>query len=366
LSGIDERTHLETGLFLNDADATLLLNRDQRILGWQRNDPNMALSSKERLNRFYQQFLPNDQVLVVISADPDAIASAMAVKRLLWRRVAGVTLTHVNVIDRPDNQAMVRLLKTPLVHIGRIKLQSFTRFVLVDSQPDHNELFSRIQPHILIDHHPDTGVRAPFTDIRPQYGATASIMVEYLRAAKITPSAKLATALFHAIKVDTNNFERKTLPEDLRAFQYLFKFTNIYLARKIERAQMKLDYLKYFKSALENRRLKKGKVFVYLGPVVNPDVCVLIADFFMGVDRITWSIVSGVWQDKLVLIFRNDGIRKDAGKVAKQSFGPMGTAGGHKSMARAEIPISELQGGLDLKNNKRVLAWIIKKTRVRK
>jgi len=320
----------------------------------------------EKLYRFYKQFLTNDQVLVAIAADPDAIACALAVKRLLWRRVAGVTIAHVNVIDRPDNRAMIRLLKASMIHMDRIQPETFTRVVIVDSQPDHHEFFSRIQPHVIIDHHPDTGPRAPFTDIRPLYGATASILTEYLRAAKIKPSVKLATALFHAIKVDTSNFERKTLPEDLRAFQYLFRYASISLAQKIERAYLKMEYLNYFRSALETHRLRKGKVYIHLGPVANPDVCVLIADFFMSIDKVTWSIVSGIWQDKLVLIFRNDGLRKDAGKLAKQSFGPMGAAGGHKSMARAEIPVEALRGNLDLKNDGRVIAWIIKKTQERK
>jgi len=322
----------------------------------------MALSSKEKLNRFYQQFLPNDQALIVIFADPDAIACAMAVKRLLWRRVAGVTISHINVIERPDNLAMIRLLKIPLVHIDRIKPEVFSRFVLVDSQPEHNALFPKIQPHIIIDHHPETEAKAPFMDIRPQYGATASILTEYLQAAKIKPSVRLATALIYAVKVDTGNFERNTLPEDLRAFQYLFKYGNTSLARKIERAFLKLDYLKYFRVALENKRLKKGKIYTHLGLVTNADVCVLIADFFMAIDKVTWSIVSGLWQDKLIVIFRNDGLRKDAGKIAKRSFGQMGTAGGHKSMARAEIPVAALQGGPDMKIDTRVLSWIIKKT----
>jgi nanoRNase/pAp phosphatase (c-di-AMP/oligoRNAs hydrolase) len=44
----------------------------------------MTLSNSEKLRRFYDQFSGNDHVLVVINADPDAIASAMAV-RTTWR-----------------------------------------------------------------------------------------------------------------------------------------------------------------------------------------------------------------------------------------------------------------------------------------
>ena len=187
----------------------------------------MRNSASERLRRFYEQFSSDDSVLVVINADPDAIASAMAVKRLLWRKVAGITLTNINVIKRPDNIAMIRLLGVSLIHIDEIDPKTFNRFVVVDSQPNHNEKFMQFQADIVIDHHPETGIKVPFVDIRSNYGATATIMTEYLRAAKIKPSIKLATGLFHAIKTDTSNFERQTLIEDLRAFQFLFRHTNI-------------------------------------------------------------------------------------------------------------------------------------------
>lgn len=319
----------------------------------------MKLSAIERLRRFYKLFSGDDQVLIVINADPDAIASAMAVKRLLWRKVANVTISHINIIERPDNLAMIRLLSVDAVHVKNIDETRFSRCVIVDSQPAHHDAFARFIPDVIIDHHPDTGIEAALTDIRPKYGATASIMTEYLRAAKIKPSAKLATGLFYAIKTDTGNFERQAIIEDVKAFQFLYRHTNIHLARKIEQSELRLDFLKYFSKALENKRMRKSKIFVHLGPVINPDVCVLIADFFMKVHSINWSIVSGLYQKKLILILRNDGLRKNAGMVSKNSFGLIGSAGGHKNMARAEIPLTNLKGVIDYKDEKKLLNWII-------
>jgi len=319
----------------------------------------MPHSAPEKLRRFYDQFFSSDNVLIVINADPDAIASAMAVRRLLWHKVAGITTSNINVIKRPDNIAMVRLLGVKLVHVDEIDEKKFSRIVIVDSQPDHHESFSRFRPDVIIDHHPATGVKAPFLDIRPKYGATASMMTEYLRAARIKPSAKLATGLFLGIKTDTDNFERQTLIEDVRAFQFLFRHANVHLAQKIEQAELRRDFLKYFKNAIQTMRMRKGKVFVHLGPVVNPDVCVLVADFFMRVNSVTWSIISGVYEKKLIVILRNDGIRKNAGTVAQKGFGYIGSAGGHKSMARAEISTADLKGQIDYKDDKKLVRWIV-------
>ncbi|MGO9580442.1 MAG: phosphoethanolamine methyltransferase, partial [Desulfobaccales bacterium] len=38
-------------------------------------------------------------------------------------------------------------------------------------------------------------------------------------------------------------------------------------------------------------------------------------------------------------IFRNDGLRKNAGRLALQAFGKLGSAGGHAASARAEVPL---------------------------
>jgi nanoRNase/pAp phosphatase (c-di-AMP/oligoRNAs hydrolase) len=321
----------------------------------------MTLSAAEKLRRFYDPFEGDNNVLILINADPDSIASAMAVKRLLWRKVSSVTISNINIIKRPDNIAMIRLLGVDLVPIKNIVKDSFNRFVIVDSQPNHNEIFTEYPPHVIIDHHPDTGASAPFVDIRPKYGATATIMTEYLRAAKIKPSSKLATGLFYAIKTDTDNFVRQTLIEDVRAFQFLYRHSNLHLINKIEQSELTVDFLKYFKIALDNKRVLKGHIFAHLGQVVNPDICVIIADFFLKISSVNWSIVSGLYSKKLIIVFRNDGLRKDAGKVAKQSFGQIGSAGGHKSIARAEIPFTDLKEVVDYKDDKKLLRWIINK-----
>jgi len=319
----------------------------------------MAKSAPEKLRRFYDQFEGQDHVLIVINADPDAIASAMAVSRLLWRRALNVTISNINTIKRPDNLTMLRLLNVNLIHFRDIDPGQYNKIVIVDSQPDHNESMDQLAPDVIIDHHPDSKPKAPFVDIRPHYGATATILTEYLRAARIKPSVKLATGLFQAIKTDTNSFKGKTVIEDVREFQYLFRFANMDLARRIEKADLRLSFLKYFKTALNTLRLRKGRAFVHLGPVVNPDVCVIIADFCMRIISVNWSIVSGLCDKKLVVIFRNDGIRKNAGKIAQKSFGQYGSAGGHGNMARAEVALSDLPEHVDHQDHKKFLRWLI-------
>ncbi len=321
----------------------------------------MTTSVSEKLRRFLGLFSYEDRLLVLINADPDAIASAMALKRLLWRQVSATTIAHINTITRPDNLAMIRLLKLDMFPVQKVDTDQFTRFAIVDSQPSHHESFDGINFDIIIDHHPDTGAKVPFTDVRPNYGATSTIMTQYLRAAKIKPSAKLATALFYGIKTDTMNFQRKAVIEDVNAFQFLFRYVNVHIAHSIDQAEMTPDFLQYYRIALEFMRVRKQRISVHIGPVSNPDICVSIADFFMKIHNIAWSVVSGTYQGRLIIIVRNDGARKDAGKLFREVFGELGTAGGHKAMARAEIPLKNLNGLVQYRDDKVLSRWIIKR-----
>jgi nanoRNase/pAp phosphatase (c-di-AMP/oligoRNAs hydrolase) len=156
------------------------------------------------------------------------------------------------------------------------------------------------QYDIIIDHHPVTDqLQANFLDIREDYGANSSIMAEYLKAGKIKPSSKLATALFYGIKTDTHNFVRATISHDMDAFKYLYRFTSLRILRKIESSEMTRGMLFEYRRAMERLIFIGDIAFVHMERVDNPDLLVLIADFFMKIAEIQWSIVSGAYQKYL-------------------------------------------------------------------
>jgi nanoRNase/pAp phosphatase (c-di-AMP/oligoRNAs hydrolase) len=296
------------------------------------------------LTRLYQLFAYEDRLLILINADPDSIASAMALKRLLWRRVSACVIAYIQPITRPQNERLVDLLRIKLTPYSEVNPDEFNRKALVDNQPGHHETFGGHQYDVIIDHHPRLPeTAAKFVDIRSEYGANSSIMTEYLRAARIKPSLKLATALYYAIKTDTSNFERPAVEADVRAFHYLFGFTRRALVRTLDYAEFNLSMLKYFQLAFNRYRIRHQRFYAFLGTVSTPDILVILADFFLRAHEISWTVVSGIYQDKLVVIFRNDGLRKNAGALAQKSFGKLGSAGGHASSARAEINLDQLK-----------------------
>ncbi|MCX5891012.1 MAG: phosphoethanolamine methyltransferase, partial [Deltaproteobacteria bacterium] len=196
---------------------------------------------------------------------------------------------------------------------------------------------------LIIDHHPRIPeTRAKLVDIRPEYGAASTILTEYLREARIKPSLKLATALYYGIKTDTANFERPAIEADVRAFHYLFGFTRRPLVRRLEFAEFNLPMLRYFQVALNRYCIRHNRIYAFLGEVAAPDILVILADFFVRAGEISWTIVGGIYEDRLVVIFRNDGLRKNAGRLASEAFGRLGSAGGHVASARAEVPLEHV------------------------
>src|SRR6185295_7448317 len=153
-------------------------------------------------------------VLTHDNPDPDALASAQLLARLLRQAFQQkVTAAYGGIVGRAENREMVRNLRFPFSHVRHLSLKKYQHFALVDTQPrtGNNQLPARIVPDIVIDHHPlrSNTQTGPFYDIRPKYGATATILAEYLLAADIQPTHALTTALIYAIRSETQDFARE-------------------------------------------------------------------------------------------------------------------------------------------------------------
>lgn len=294
-----------------------------------------------RLREWLQSLSRDERWCILITADPDALGAAMALKRLLRYRVLDVTIARTNEVTRPDNLAMIRYLRIPTVPWTPDMLPQFQRFALVDSQPHHHPAFEGIPFSVIIDHHPlpEQGPpRGELVDIRSEFGATCTMMTRYLYAANIRPGRLLSTAMLYGIRTDTASFERSGGTQDLEAYQWLSKHAEHSLLRRIIRSEYLLEWLPLFSRAFRSLHQCHKGAHAHVGDINSPDLLVAIGDFFTRVHGLKWVAVSGVYNGTVVVIFRGDGSR-DVGKLASRSFGDVGSAGGHRVMARAEFPL---------------------------
>jgi nanoRNase/pAp phosphatase (c-di-AMP/oligoRNAs hydrolase) len=300
--------------------------------------------TKQKIKELRTLVHEDDRVAILLQddPDPDGLSSAIALRTLLGRNKLTTPIFSFAPVTRPENTKMVRLLEIDVDKADTETLRSFDKIAVVDSQPPYFE--GRIDhADIVIDHHPghSPGLAA-FEDVRPRYGATATLMTEYLVSADERISERLATALLYGIKSDTLMLSRRVTDDDLQAFTYLYPLANYGLLKQIERPELPMSFARILSRAMKRFEVRDGLVVLHLGKVERDDLIVQMADFCLDFEGVEWVAVSGKLGNKLVIAVRNHGTgTRSAGEVVHRLFADIGSAGGHRNMAKAVIPARE-------------------------
>jgi nanoRNase/pAp phosphatase (c-di-AMP/oligoRNAs hydrolase) len=297
--------------------------------------------TRARVQQYQRYFSDADRVLIMLHSDPDpdAMASGLALRNVLRRTKTTAIFGAIQGVTRPENLRMVNLLDIHVEAITVDSLKEYDRVAMVDVQPHYfGGLVDRVD--LVIDHHPEQpGYTAVFKDIRPDYGSTSTILTEHLRAVDVNISERTATAMLYAIKSDTLFFNRSTNRVDLEAFSYLYPLADPALIRKMEGAEITLERLDYVLRAYRGGSLSDQVFCAFLGPTPREDFIPYVADFFLQLEDVKWTIVAGVVNDTLTVSVRNLGYSKNAGEFVRRFFSDIGSAGGHRAMAKAVVPM---------------------------
>jgi nanoRNase/pAp phosphatase (c-di-AMP/oligoRNAs hydrolase) len=285
-------------------------------------------------------------VLTHDNPDPDSLASAVALAFLLEKR-AGVEarVVYGGIIGRAENLALVKVLRLPITPVSQVVFDEHDLLALVDTQPPvgNHSVPARYPVEVVVDHHPlrDESLVAPFADVGGEYGATSTMLVEYLRAAKLEPSEEVATALFYGIKTDSRDLGRQTTPADVEAYLWLFPRADKHLLGRIEHPDLPAEYFRLYHSAIARARLYGDTAVVTdLGEVYSPDMVAEVAERLSFLEGLKWSLAFGTYRGQLYVSLRVRDRRMNAGKLMRDICEDRGgSAGGHGSMAGARLPL---------------------------
>ena len=271
----------------------------------------------------YQRFFADaDRVVIVLhnDPDPDALASGLALRNVLRRTKQTAVLAALQGVTRPENQRMMNLLDIQVEILAPEQVVNFDRIAMVDVQPHaFRGLIDRVD--LVIDHHPEQpGYTAVYKDIRADYGSTSTILTEHLRAIDVNISERTATAMLYAIKSDTLFFNRQANRVDIEAFSYLYPLADATLIRKMEGAEITLDRLEYVLKAKQQGRMVEQVFCAFLGALPREDFIPYVADFYLQLEDVKWTIVSGIVNDSLVTSVRNLGYSRNAGEFVRKYF----------------------------------------------
>jgi nanoRNase/pAp phosphatase (c-di-AMP/oligoRNAs hydrolase) len=290
----------------------------------------------------YQRFFADaDRVLILLhnDPDPDAMASGLALRNILRRTKQTAVIAALHGVTRPENQRMMNLLDIHVEIITPDQLEAFDRVAMVDVQP-HYFMGAIDRVDLVIDHHPEqTGYTAVYKDIRADYGSTSTILTEHLRAVDVNISERTATAMLYAIKSDTLFFNRQANRVDIEAFSYLYPLADAAMIRKMEGAEITGERLDYVIKARQHGRIEEQVFCSFIGTTPREDFIPYVADFYLQLEDIKWTIVAGIVNESLVISVRNLGYSRNAGEFVRKYFNGIGSAGGHRAMAKAVVPL---------------------------
>ena len=272
------------------------------------------------------------------------MAAGVALAHLLEER-AGVKarVGYGGIIGRAENIAFTKVLRLPIGPISQVVFDEHDALALVDTQPSvrYHSLPARYSVEVVIDHHPlrEESLAVPFADVGGDYGATSTMLVEYLRAARLDPPVELATALFYGIKADTRDLGRQTTASDVDSYLWLFPQADKQLLARIEHPELPPRYFQLYHKAFERAKVYGTAVFTDLGEVYSPDMVAEVAERMSSLEGMKWSLAFGSFRGQLYFSLRAKDRRMNAGRLIREVCAERGSSGGHGSMAGARMPL---------------------------
>ncbi|MFO7766564.1 MAG: DHH family phosphoesterase [Pelovirga sp.] len=284
------------------------------------------------------------KVLIVThdNPDPDSIAAAVALRHLLVIKTGqNAVLTYGGVIGRSENRNMVEQLDIPLIPISELDPKHFQVVCMVDTQPNtgNNSWPADLPVHFIVDHHrPKTDLSSVcWVDIREDYGASVTILYEYLTSQNVAINTRLATCMYYAIKSETQDLGREWSKADREAYLKLLPLANNRILFKIIHPQVSTAYFSSFRKAIDSARIYGSALVFNLQEIENPDLVAELADFLLRHKGVDYVLGMGWFDGTQILSMRSLDPAAKLGLVIQDMVAGFGTAGGHGMVAGGQI-----------------------------
>ena len=279
--------------------------------------------------------------------DPDSIAAAWLLAGIAEHLQVRARIIHGGQLGRAENRAMVRRLRIPLrpLPAGGLRLRRGDRVALVDAQPGtgNSSLPPGVRCDIVLDHHPRRRFEAGFVDIRPAFGCTTTMALEYFEACGLVPDVGRATAAAYAIISETQDLQREASRADRLALARLMPRLRLTDLGRIRHPPRRRAYYETIARAMREVRLGRHVCVCHAGGVPSAEVVAELADLLVAMERITWCLVSGWQAGQALLSIRTTRPEANADHVMRAVLGRAGHGGGHGMMAGGAQPAADLE-----------------------
>jgi len=304
-----------------------------------------VLAPETFLDRMLDDLRTPGRAVVVThdNPDPDSLASAYGLKTLFEAELGRETIIgYGGMIGRAENRALVEACKIPAVPLESLDLADFGTVALVDSQPQtgNNSIPAEARIDLVIDHHPlrdQTPVRSRWVDVRPDFGASATIVGTYLQNKHIRFPPLLATAFFYAIKSETQDLGQQAHDADRKLYFHLFPLMDPQVLFEITHPRVSHEYFRVLGDLARQTVLYNGAAVTYIGHVSSPDLVPEMADQLMRLVGVEWALCMGTHGTDFLLSLRTSHRGGGAGQMIQRIVRGLGQAGGHGMMAGGRV-----------------------------
>jgi nanoRNase/pAp phosphatase (c-di-AMP/oligoRNAs hydrolase) len=305
---------------------------------------------KPRARKLLRALDGKKKILVTthIHPDPDALASSLAMCTLLESRLPKDTVVHLSIkgqIGGGVNDAFARHTPLSVVPWNDSALKDYDAIVLLDVQPTfgYSPLPAGCTPTAIVDHH-DARPRGrkpkcPFCDIRPDVGATSSIVFSYFMELeeKITPD--LAATLLFAIETDLAGAAGTPANLDNMALSSLTLIADTHKLYQMRYVDLPQTYYAAYANALATATYFDAAMIAHLGEIDSLEKPAVLADFLLRFEKVQWSLTTAVNDGRLVLSLRTNNPRHSAGDLMRRLIKSIGEGGGHRTKAGGFIAL---------------------------
>ncbi len=304
----------------------------------------------------------HDEVTVLMhpNPDPDAMSTAMGIARIAESADTDATLKYAGEIRHQENRAFRTVLELDLEHVEtKADLESETVVLADHNVPRGFPGAQTIEPVAVVDHHPGNGAGTAFTDIRTDYGAASTVVVEYLEELGatmdgdesesgdgLTVSSELATGLLYGILSDTNHLTKGCSAAEFDAAAFLFPGIDEDLLDRIANPQVADEVLQIKADAIKQKRVEGSFAICDVGEIGNVDAIPQAADELMQLEGVTAVVVYGENDGTVHLSGRSRDDRVHMGETLRNAVSdiPMANAGGHARMGGGQLSVDHMHG----------------------
>jgi len=271
--------------------------------------------------------------------DHDAIASAFGLQYIFKQFNIPTQIVYGGLLQRGSLIQLIKDLAIDLKRVDECEMVASDKVVIVDGCKGNKNVTDLIGDEVaIIDHHMFKEVEdVEFSDIRPDYGACASVIASYFEELNLDIPKDIATAFMIAIHIDTQNFLRGISEHDLDTYHLCFSIADVQYVDKISRNNSVVKDLSKYKDLIKSIQYHGRIAFCYLPDGCGQNLLGILADFVLTLMEINFVVLCAKNDQKINFSLRSEVPEWNASSIIQEALEGIGFGGGHAEMAGGVI-----------------------------